>query len=198
MLKRIRPISVVLVAALAVGVFLAGFGAGQRSAVARSADDQGFSLLREVLNLARREYLNPAPAASKLFDGAARGMLEALGDPFTRYMDAAVYKEFSQGVKGFFFGIGIFIEIRDGQLIVVQPIEGTPAQRAGLRAGDRIRLINSLPTDGMAIQEPVTRIRGPAGTKVKLRIARPGMMLDVEITRARIQIVSVLSASALD
>ncbi len=198
MLTRIRPISVLLVAALAAGVFLVGFGAGHRSAIARSADDQGFSLLREVLNLARREHLNPAPEASKLFDGAARGMLDALGDPYTRYMDPAVYKDFSQGVKGFFFGIGIFIDIRDGQLIVVQPIEGTPAHRAGLRSGDRIRLINNVPTDGMALQEAVTRIRGPSGTKVMLKIGRPGMTLDLEITRARIQIISVQGASSLD
>ncbi|HET8678880.1 MAG TPA: S41 family peptidase [bacterium] len=198
MLRRVRPISVLLVTVLAGGIFLAGFGAGHRDATARSADDQGFGLLREVLNLARREHLNPAPETSKLFDGAARGMLEALGDPYTRYMEPGVYKEFSQGVKGFFFGIGIFIDMRDGQLIVVQPIEGTPAHRAGLRSGDRIRLINNVPTDGMALQEAVTRIRGPAGTKVKLRIARPGLNVDVEITRARIQVVSVQGVSSLD
>ncbi len=198
MVTRVRLITIFLVVALAAGVFLAGYGAGQRTAVARSADDQGFALLREVLTLARREFLNPAPEASRLFDGAARGMLEALGDPYTRYMDARVYKEFSQDVKGFFFGIGIFIEIRDAQLIVVQPIEGTPAHRAGLRAGDRIRLINSVSTDGMALQEAVTRIRGPAGTKVTLRIARPGQTLDVEITRARIQVVSVQGAQSLE
>lgn len=197
-MRRVRLVTILVVAALVGGVFLAGFGAGQRTAAARSADDQGFSLLREILNLARREYLNPAPDSAKLFDGAARGMVEALGDPYTRYMDASVYKEFNQDVRGFFFGIGIFIEIRDAQLIVVQPIEGTPAHRAGLRAGDRIRLINKVGTDGMALQEAVTRIRGPAGSKVMLRIARPGRMFDVEITRARIQVVSVQTASSLD
>lgn len=187
-----------LVLVLAAGVFLAGYGIGQRAVVARSADDQGFSLLRDLLAQVRREYLNPVPEASKLFDGAARGMLDALGDPYTRYMDARVFKEFSQDAQGFFFGVGIFIDIRDRHLIVVQPIEGTPAYRAGLQAGDRIVQINQVPTDGMALQEAVTRIRGPAGTKVTLRIGRAGRTNDVEITRARVQIVTVQGPGTLD
>lgn len=198
MLTRVRLTTLLMVVALAAGVFLAGYGTGQRTAVARPADDQGFDLLRELLSLARREHLNPVPDASKLFDGAARGLLEAIGDPYTRYMDPRVYKEFTQDTQGFFFGIGIFIDIREGNLIVVQPIEGTPAHRAGLRAGDRIRLINNTPTGGMALQEAVTRIRGPAGTKVMLRIFRSDQTLDVEITRARIQVISVQGARSLD
>ncbi|MBI3998634.1 MAG: PDZ domain-containing protein, partial [Armatimonadetes bacterium] len=187
-----------LVVVLTAGVFLAGYGAGARTATARSAEDQGFALLRELLARIRSDYLNPIPDPSKLFDGAARGLLDALGDPFTRYMDAQAFREFRQTTEGFFFGIGIFIDIRDRQLIVVQPIEGTPAHKAGLRAGDKILLIDTVSTDGMAIQEAVSRIRGPAGTRVKLRIFRDGQSLDVEITRARIQMVTVQGAGALD
>jgi carboxyl-terminal processing protease len=133
-----------------------------------------------------------------LFDGAARGMLEALGDPYTRYLDGKAFKEFREGVQGVFFGIGIFIDIRDKQLIVVQPIDGTPAARAGLRAGDKIQRINDAPTDGMALQEAVSKIRGPAGTKVTLRIGRPDRTFDVEITRARIQVTSVARSTTLE
>ncbi|MDR7556218.1 MAG: S41 family peptidase [Armatimonadota bacterium] len=185
------------VAAVIVAVFLAGYGAGQAS-VARGADDQGFALLRQLLTHIRQDYLGPVPDARVLFDGAARGMLEALGDPYTRYMDARAFREFAQDAQGYFFGIGIFIDIRDGQLIVVQPIEGTPAHRAGLRPGDRIRAINNVSTEGMALQEAVSRIRGPAGTRVVLRIQRADRSFDVEITRARIQIVSVQGAGVLD
>lgn len=184
-------------AALTLVVFFAGYGAGQAS-VARGADDQGFALLRQLLTHIRQDYLLPAPDAGVLFDGAARGMLEALGDPYTRYMDAKAFREFAQDAQGFFFGVGIFIDIRDGHLIVVQPIEGTPAHRAGLRPGDRIRAINDVSTDGMALQEAVSRIRGPAGTRVVLRILRGDRTFDVEITRARIQIVSVQGAGILD
>jgi len=196
--NRSRLTGALLVVVLAAGVFLAGYGIGQRTVVARSADDQGFALLRELLVQVRKEFLTPVPEASKLFDGAARGMLDALGDPYTRYMDARVFKEFSQDAQGYFFGVGIFIDIRDRHLIVVQPIEGTPAHRAGLRAGDRILRINDVPTDGMALQEAVTRIRGPAGTQVTLRIGRAGQTNDVEITRARVRIVTVQGPGTLE
>lgn len=198
MLKRARPTAVLLVVLLAAGIFAAGFGAGQHTAAGRSADDQGFALLREVLATVRRHYLNPVPESSRLFDGAARGMLDALGDPYTRYMDSKAFRDFSQDAQGFFYGIGIFIDIRDGHLIVVQPIEGTPAHRAGLRAGDRIREIDGVHTDGMALQEAVSRIRGPAGTKVRLRIGRGEEAFEAEITRARVQIVTVQGAGVLE
>lgn len=195
---RNRLATLLLVGVLGAGVFFAGYGAGQRSAVAGPADDQGFDLLRQLLVHVRRDYLNPAPESQKLFDGAAKGMLEALGDPYTRYMAPGVYKEFAANTQGFFFGIGIYIDIRDEHLIVAQIIEGTPAHKAGLRAGDRIRSINSVPTDGMSLQEAVTRIRGPAGSKVTLKVTRPDQSFDLEITRARIQVTTVQGAGVLD
>jgi carboxyl-terminal processing protease len=194
---RVRPATLILVAVLAGGVFFAGYGAGQRAA-AGAADDQGYALLRQILIHVRRDFLNPVPDSSALFDGAARGLLEALGDPYTRYLDGKAFREFREGVQGIFFGIGIFIDIREGHLIVVQPIDGTPAARAGLRAGDRIQRINNVPTDGMALQEAVSKIRGPSGTKVMLRIARPDRAFDVEITRARIQVTSVAGSTTLE
>ncbi len=198
MLRHGKFLTLLLVVVLATGLFAAGYGAGQRTAAARAADDQGFVLLRELLATVRREYLRPVPDSAVLFDGAARGLLEALGDPYTRYMEGKSFKEFSQDTQGFFFGIGIFIDIRDGHLIVVQPIEGTPAFKAGLRAGDRIRMINNTPTDGMALQEAVGRIRGPAGTKVTLQIGRSDQTFTVDITRARVEMITVQGPGTLD
>lgn len=197
MAGRSRLLSTLLVVVLAAGIFAAGYGFGQRAVVAGAADEQGFGLLRELLVHVRQEFLHPVPDSPKLFDGAARGLLDALGDPYTRYMDARAFREFSQDAQGFFFGIGIFIDIREGSLIVVQPIEGTPAHRAGLRAGDRILRIDQTPTGGMALQEAVTRIRGPAGTRVKLGIGRSGRTFEVEITRDRIRIVTVQGVGSL-
>ena len=134
----------------------------------------------------------------RLFFGAASGMLEALGDPYTRFMEPRAYKEFKQDAQGFFFGIGIFIDLKDNHLIVVQPIPGTPAARAGLRAGDQIRQIDGASTDGMALQEAVFRIRGPRGTTVRLTIERAGRRSEVGIVRDRIEIRAAEGLDNLD
>ncbi|MDR7537860.1 MAG: hypothetical protein QN183_16085, partial [Armatimonadota bacterium] len=94
-MKKFRFSAVLAVVVAAASMFAAGYLYGQQAAAARSADDQGFALIRELLGIVRREYLNPIPPASSLFDGAARGMLEALGDPYTRYMDGQAFREFS-------------------------------------------------------------------------------------------------------
>jgi carboxyl-terminal processing protease len=142
----------------------------------------------------------PAPATdlSRVYFAAARGMLEALGDPYTRFLDPRAYQEFKQDAQGFFFGIGIFIDIKDGHLIVVQPIAGTPAARAGLRAGDRIEAIDGVSTEGMALQEAVVRIRGPQGTAVRLSLRRGERRFEVTIVRDRIEITAAEGPEQLD
>ncbi len=140
----------------------------------------------------------PRPDAERLYFGAAKGMLEALGDPYTRFMDPRAFAEFRQDAQGFFFGIGIFIDIKDDHLIVVQPIPGTPAARAGLRAGDRIIEIDGVSTEGMALQEAVVRIRGPKGSGVTLRIGRGDHSFAVPIVRDRIEIAAAEGSETFD
>lgn len=140
----------------------------------------------------------PRPRTPQLFFGAAKGMLESLGDPYTRFMEPRAYAEFRQDAQGFFFGIGIFIDLKDDHLIVVQPIPGTPAARAGLRAGDRIAQIDGVSTEGMALQEAVVRIRGPKGTTVRLMIQRAARRFEVSIVRDRIEIIAAEGQEGLD
>jgi len=140
----------------------------------------------------------PRPDPRTLYFGAARGMLESLEDPYTRFMDPRAFDEFKQDAQGFFFGIGIFIDIKDTHLIVVQPIPGTPAARAGLRAGDRIIAIDGVPTDGMSLQEAVVRIRGPKGTPVILGIQRGDRTTTETIVRDRIEIAAAQGSDSLD
>lgn len=137
---------------------------------------------------------NPA----SLYLAAARGMLDALGDQYTRLMEPEAFRMFLQDTQGFFFGIGIYIDVRDGVPIVVQPIAETPAARAGLRAGDRIIMVDGVSTRNMALQEAVTRIRGREGTTVRLRMRRGDEEFDVGIVRARIRIVAAEGPERLD
>ncbi len=160
--------------------------------------DQGGRRIAALVDTATERCASPRPDPRELYFGAARGMLESLGDPYTRFMDPRAFDEFKQDAQGFFFGIGIFIDIKDNHLIVVQPIPGTPAARAGLHAGDRITAIDGVPTDGMPVQEAVVRIRGPKGTRVTLSIQRGDRTATETIVRDRIQIVAAEGSESLD
>lgn len=151
-----------------------------------------------ALATAATQRCTPAPDASALYFGAARGMLDSLGDPYTRFMDPRAFDEFRQDQKGYFFGIGILIDLKDKRLIVVQPIPGTPAARAGLRAGDRINTIDGLPTAEMSLPEAVAHIRGPKGSPVTLGIERGDRTMTKTIVRDRIEMLAAEGGETLD
>jgi len=184
---RHRSLIALLLLALVAGAFVAGYGYGQGRAVSGAdADSRGFALLRDVLHQIRSTYIQRDVDSDALFHGAARGMLEALGDPYSRFMDPSGYKGFRETLSGVFSGVGILIELADGGPVVVQPIPDTPAGRAGIRPGDRIVAVDERKTERMSLEEVVSRIRGPAGTKVTLTLQRAGKRFDFTLTRARI------------
>ncbi len=189
---------VVVVVALMLAAFGVGYGTGQRSQAASATRAQGLRLLETLLNRVHETYIDPTVDEQPLFIGAAKGMLDALGDPYTRFMDPRAFNDFRQDAKGFFFGIGIFIDLKDNHLIVVQPIRGTPADRAGLRAGDRIIKIGVQATEGMALQEAVTRIRGPKGTTVTLTMRRGERDFEANLVRDRIELAAGEGVESLD
>ncbi|MDR7435530.1 MAG: S41 family peptidase [Armatimonadota bacterium] len=195
---RKKLAATVLIGFLLLGAFWAGYGYGQRRASAAETQTQGMALLRELLSAVQQYYIERKIDLDRLMYGAAKGMLEALGDPYTRFMEPRAYRIFQEDARGVFNGIGIFIDIRDGHLIVVQPIEGTPAHRKGLRPGDKILSIDGVSTKDMALQEAVMRIRGPAGTTVRLKLEREGRVFEVEIVRAKIQIDTVQGPEIVD
>lgn len=198
MILRNRFVAAALIAAVVAAAFVAGVGYGQRGQAAGSARAEGFRLLEALSDRVSDSFITKNVDERKLFLGAAKGMLESLGDPYTRFMEPRAFEEFRQDARGFFFGVGIFIDIKDAHLIVVQPIKGTPAARAGLRAGDRITRIDGVATDGMAIQEAVVRIRGPRGTPVKLTIRRGTREFVTSIVRDRIEIAAGEGPDTLD
>lgn len=131
--------------------------------------------------------------ADKLVDGLKHGLATATGDPYTEYFTPAEAKSFNSELNNSFSGIGAELgQDKDGNLQVIAPISGTPAAQAGVQAQDLIAGINGASTSGMSIDEAIHKIRGPAGTKVKLQIVRHRTTaLTLTITRQKITVPSV-------
>lgn len=132
---------------------------------------------------------------SELLNGLKQGLVQAAGDTYTEYMSPDEAKDFKAQLDGKFSGIGAELgKDEKNNLIIIAPIDGAPAQAAGLKAKDIILEIDGAATTGMNTSDAVTKIRGEAGTKVKLKIGREGTEpFEVEITRADITIPSVKS-----
>jgi carboxyl-terminal processing protease len=124
-----------------------------------------------------------------LIDGAVRGMLEALDDPYSEYMSAEEAERFEKAViEPSFSGIGAEVTLEDGKVMVVAPIKGSPADRAGIRAKDIILSVNGESLEGLTLNEAVMKIRGPKGTTAKLLIQRGEQAKPVEIVVVRDEI----------
>ncbi|HCC22521.1 TPA: hypothetical protein DEP86_03920 [Candidatus Uhrbacteria bacterium] len=127
-----------------------------------------------------------------LFYGAVAGIVGSLNDPYSIFFDPETAAMFESELSGTFQGIGAEIGIKEDQLKVIAPLPGTPAERAGLRAGDSIMAIDGIETFGLPIDEAVRRIRGDEGTDVKLLIMREGDDIkEYSITRGTITVDSV-------
>lgn len=151
-----------------------------------------------VMQLVRDKYVEE-PDMNKLVDGAIEGMLEKL-DPHSVFISADEQKKIAEQFKGEFEGIGISYAVQDKVLTVISAIPGTPADRLGLRAGDRIVKIDGVSTFGITNEEVPQKLRGPKGTQVKITVQRPGLseLLDYTITRDKIPIHSIETAFMLD
>lgn len=125
--------------------------------------------------------------------GAIEGLVRAYGDPYTTYFPPKEAEAFNEDISGNFSGVGMEVGMRDDILTIIAPLPGTPAEKAGLLAGDKLIAINGSSTDGMAVDEAVRHIRGEEGTVVTLSIFRTGMTEPTEykVTRAQIEVPTV-------
>jgi carboxyl-terminal processing protease len=148
-------------------------------------------VLAEILDRVKREYIEPV-SDRQLMDNAVRGMLAEL-DPHSQYLDPREYNEIRISTSGTFTGVGLEVQTDDGKIIVVSPIEGTPADRAGIRSGDTILAINDEIVDPGNISQTIALMRGPAGSRVRLTVARDGQPgpLAFDLKRSAVEVHSV-------
>lgn len=130
---------------------------------------------------------------TKLVDGAINGMMESLGDPYSSYMGKETAQQFEQSIEGSFTGIGAEVAAENGKVVVVTPIKGSPAEKAGLRSKDIILSVNGETLDGLDLNKAVSKIRGPKGSQAKVKIQRSGSpdALEYTITRDNIDMETV-------
>lgn len=183
-----RRVATMIVALLLV--FGGGYTLGQRHAVLSNTGDQvDMSLFWDAWNLVDENYVEKPSTQDRIY-GAISGMIAGLGDPFSMFLKPEEANQFSDDINGNFEGIGAQLEYKDSMVTVVAPLEASPAEQAGIKAGDIIVKIDDqdAPTN---LPEAVKKIRGTAGTSVKLTIFRGGELKDYTITRAKVDIASV-------
>jgi len=149
------------------------------------------SLFGDVFERVRTDYVEK-PDESKLIESAINGMLAGL-DPHSSYMDAKTLRDMQIDMKAEFGGLGIEVTMEDGLIKVVAPIDETPAAKGGVMANDIITHLDDEPVQGLTLNQAVEKMRGPEGTKIKLKVMRKGgdKPMEITITRARIQVSSV-------
>jgi carboxyl-terminal processing protease len=204
-------IQILIVIFLGAGIFWAGFEKGKGSqqqpvnpiainnAVFQNKDQGSdnsidFSLFWSVWDLLKNKFVDSGKLdARKLYYGAIKGMMQATGDPYTTFFDPEENKKFGEDISGNFEGIGAELGIKGGILTIVAPLQGTPAEKAGLRSGDKIIKINGKAASDMTIDEAVNNIRGQKGTSVVLTIFRDGSQdtQDITVDREVINVKSV-------
>ena len=151
-----------------------------------------FAPFWEAWNIVHDQYVEQPVDDQLLMQGAIRGMMDALGDQQTFYMEPEVYENETSSLQGQYEGIGAYVDTEGDYLTIVSPIEGSPADQAGLMPGDKVIAIDGEDMTGVAPEEARLKVLGPEGTEVTLTVARDGEPepLEFTITRAQIEIRS--------
>lgn len=157
------------------GIFADNVGTGSK---------EGIKKIETAMQLVKNNYVEGVDQ-QKLVDGAIDGMMNALGDPFSSYMGPETAQQFSEQIEGSFTGIGAEVSMENGNVVVVSPIKGSPAERAGIKPKDILLSVNGESFEGLSLNEAVAKIRGPKGTKAKIKVKRAGSTNTLEYTIVR-------------
>lgn len=205
--RRLRalPLSIAVVVVLGgAALFMSGYSMGRQSAVqpgTPALEEGAFVPFWDTYDTINNRYAGGDVDRSALIQGAIRGMIQALGDPFSAYMTSDEYRQNLQGISGQFEGIGAEIATRAGdgaegcatlgpdcRLVITNALDGSPAREAGLLEGDRLLAADGMPFDGLSVDGARDRIRGPKGSIVTLTIIRgEGKPFELSIVRDVVQ-----------
>jgi carboxyl-terminal processing protease len=176
-------------------VLLVLTGGVQRGITAVEDTYEKLKVFTEILSLVQSNYVEEVNSRDLIY-GAVKGMLDTL-DPHSAFMTPEAFKEMQVETQGSFGGLGIEITVKDRMLTVVAPIDGTPAERAGILPGDRIVKIEGQATRDMTLMDAVRKLRGPKGSKVTISILREGSSEPMDITLVR-EVIEVHSVRSKD
>jgi carboxyl-terminal processing protease len=187
-----------------LGLLIVVFGAGVYTDQAypeylpyfghRSASNVDLAELQQAIRLVQADYVDANVDTKKLSHGTVQGLITALGDPFSAYLDPDQYKKLQQSYQGRYSGIGIYLSFTANYPVITGTVPGSPAAAAGLQAGDQIVKVGDKDMKGITSDQATTLIQGPDGTKVTLEISRGGQLLTKTLTRAEIHVPTVRSA----
>lgn len=201
----LRGVTFALVAAIAFGAGVAMGGTGTATSIAAHIPLVGdglnatpdprvdFTDFWKAWNALEANYVithasSTLPSVKDRMYGAIEGLVASYGDPYTVFFPPQQAKQFADNIAGSFAGVGMEIDIKNNVLTVIAPLKGTPAAKAGIKAGDQIIAINGNATDGLPVDTAVNDIRGPVGSTVDLTIVRDGKPIDFKIVRETINV----------
>jgi len=191
-LKTRAVLVLVIGTILGVGLSLGGgLLAGRKNLSADELAQDQARLLAEVMDRVKRDYVEPIDDAV-LLENAIRGMVADL-DRHSAYLDADEYREIRASTSGRYSGVGLEVSVADGAVLVIAPIDGTPAQKAGVEAGDEIIEVDGASVAAADLDETIEKLRGRPGTPVSIRVRRENYEdpLTFHLTRQKIQVASV-------